>query len=90
MNIKDVINRDQDALLIVRSGDLREFALSVVNELRASSAPENELYTPKDFAARWHTTVTTLNRWCAAGILSKTLIGGRVYYRDSDLKKHKK
>jgi len=25
-------------------------------------------------------------RWCQAGILKKTVIGGKVYYKDSDLK----
>lgn len=87
MNINDLTKKNPEALLIVSAADLKEFALSVFDERMKAREDEEKLYTPKEFALRWQTSITSLNRWCANGLLHKTIVGGKVFYKDSDLKK---
>ena len=84
MNIKDI---GGSTLLVVTPQDLREFAEHLMMEASAKlTKTEEPTYTPKEFAARHHCDVSTLWRWVQNGLLTKTLVGGKVFYRDSDLK----
>ena len=85
MAIRELIQNDAKTLLLVSPTDLQEFALSVVNEYSKLTLEEKK-YTPKEFAKRHNVSEATLWRWCKAGILKRTIYGGKVYYRDSDLK----
>lgn len=86
MAIRELIQNDARTLLLVSPTDLQEFALSVVNEYSKLTTLEEKKYTPKEFAKRHNVSEATLWRWCKAGILKRTIYGGKVYYRDSDLK----
>ena len=70
-------------MLVVTPMDLREFAVSVVEEM--GRVQEEQKYTATEFAARHGVNKSTLYRWCKAGILRPLVIGGKKYYRDSDL-----
>ncbi len=87
MVIQELLKNGSNTLLMVTPADLKEFALSVANELSKNTTFEEKKFTPKEFAARYGVSVGTLWRWCNAGILKKTVVGGKVFYRDSDLKK---
>ncbi len=43
-------------------------------------------YTPTEFAQRHKVDKSTLWGWVKMGVLKKTLIGGKPFYRDSDLR----
>ena len=87
MAIRELLGESREAaLLLVTPTDLKEFALTVIDEYKAQIPQDEKKYTPKEFAARHGVRPETLWRWCQAGILKKTVIGGKVYYKDSDLK----
>ena len=72
-------------MLLVTPIDLKEFAVAVIEEFKAQIPQDEKLYTPTEFAARHGVRKETLWRWCKAGILKKTVVGGKVYYKDSNL-----
>lgn len=72
-------------MLVVTPMELREFAVSVVEEM--GRVQEEAKYTATEFAARHSVNKSTLYRWRKAGILKALVIGGKTYYRDSDLAK---
>ena len=74
------------SLIVVSPADLKEFALEVVNEVLNAAPKQERLYTPQEFAERKHVNKSTLWRWCKTGILKPTRIGGKVFYKESDLK----
>ena len=89
MAIKDMINSDNgNTILMVTPAMLQEFAMTLIAEavvkLRAEEEPT---YSPAQFAERWQVDKSTLWRWVKEGKLKKTVIGGKVFYKDSDLKK---
>ncbi len=86
MAIKEIIQSGANTLLLVTPADLKEFALSVVNEYTQASRMEERKYTRKEFAERKGVTLSTLWRWEKQGLLKGTRVGQKVYYRDSDLK----
>ncbi len=65
---------------------LQEFAATLIAEASEKlQAKEERTYTPAEFAARHRVDKSTLWRWNQEGLLKKTIIGGKVFYRDSDL-----
>ena len=87
MNIANLLKEDNSGvLLLVSPLDLKEFALNVIDEYKQQLPQDEKKYTPREFAKRHGVRPETLWRWCNAGILRKTVIGGKVYYKDSDLK----
>ena len=75
--------------LVITAADLKEFALSVANEVKSAGINNKEddtLYSPDEFARKHHVSKSTLWRWRQAGILTQTKVGGKVYYRESNLK----
>ena len=73
-------------LLVVTKEMLDEFARNLINEAVTKARPQEEpVYTPKEFAARHRVDVSTLWRWVQNGTLKKTVIGKKVFYKDSDL-----
>lgn len=85
MAIRELLKESRGTLLLVTPTDLKEFALSVIDEYKAKRPDDEKRYTPAEFAERYGVRKETLWRWCQAGILKKTVIGGKVYYKDSDL-----
>lgn len=87
MAIKEIIQSGANTLLLVTPADLKEFALSVVNEFtQVAPRMEERKYTRREFAERKGVTLSTLWRWEKQGLLKGTRVGQKVYYRDSDLK----
>ena len=89
VRIEDLLSVSPNMQLVITAADLKEFALSVANEVRNSddnSKEDETLYSPEEFANKHHVCKSTLWRWRQAGILTQTRIGGKVYYRESNLK----
>lgn len=74
-------------LVVVSPADLKEFALQILNEAKKTNWEDNTLYTTSEFAKRHNVSTNTLWRWCKMGILKPTKIGGKVWYKESDLRK---
>ncbi len=83
MDIKKMIN--QDSLYIISSADLKEFALELIEEVKAQEKVDDKMYTVDEFAAKHSVDKSTLWRWRKSGFLKSTKIGGRVYYKEADL-----
>ena len=91
MGITQILNEEGNTLIVVSPAQLREYAMEVVSEFTEEmkkGAGEEPKYTPTEFAKRHGVNKSTLYRWCKAGLLQKHSIGGKVYYRDSDLKEN--
>jgi hypothetical protein len=89
--INDLLNGSESTLLLVTPDMLREFAQTLIAEASAQLRSEEEpTYTPAEFAARHRIDKSTLWRWCREGRLKKTVIGKKVFYKDSDLSKEDK
>ena len=66
---------------------LQEFAATLIVEASAKLQKQEEpTYTPAEFAKRHRVDKSTLWRWNRDGLLKKTVIGGKIFYKDSDLK----
>ena len=77
------MNEGSATMLLVTPVMLKEFALSVVDEVnRVSEEPK---YTPAEFAKRKGVDKSTIYRWRKAGLLKPYYVGGSIFYRDSDL-----
>ena len=89
VKIEEVLRVSPNMQLVITVADLKEFALSVANEVMnagGNDRKDEKRYTPTEFADKHNVDKSTLWRWCKAGILTKTKEGGKVYYRESDLK----
>ena len=89
MNIRDFLceNSKTNVQFVISAADLKEFAHGLIEEAaKTRKEADAPLYTPADFAARHGISKPTLWRWCKAGIMHPVRRGGKVYYRDSDLK----
>lgn len=88
MNIAQLMEEGSGTLIMATPLMMREFALNVVKEYAdqmRNGAGEEPKYSPTAFAERHGVNKSTLHRWCKAGLLKKHCVGGKVYYRDSDL-----
>ena len=66
-------------------GIIREEIQSAIRTTNERSQQEEKLYSPTEFAERNHVSKATLWRWVKVGILKPTKIGGKVFYKQSDL-----
>lgn len=84
-----MINNDNgNTILMVTPAMLQEFAQALISEATTKLVSKEEpTFTPAQFAERWQVDKSTLWRWVKEGKLTKTVIGGKVFYRDSDLMK---
>lgn len=87
-NIQGIISENNGStLLMLTPAMLNEFAQSLIQQAAEKlKKQEEQIFTPKEFAARHHVDVSTLWRWVKNGTLKKTTIAGKVYYKDSNLK----
>ena len=87
MAIEELIKDRSNTLFIATYADLRDAMYSVLTEIEEQKKTGYEkLYTPTEFAERHNISKPTLHRWVKAGILKQTKYGGKVFYKDSDLK----
>ena len=84
MDIKKNLGTDQ--ICVLSSTDLKEFALELIEEIKAQEKVDNKMYTADEFAEKHSVSKQMLWRWCKEGILKSMKIGGKVYYKESDLK----
>ena len=70
-------------MLLVTPTQLREFAISVVEEM--SRVADEPKFTAAEFAERHGVDKSTIYRWRKAGLLKPFRVGTKIYYRDSDL-----
>jgi hypothetical protein len=87
MNIQQLLCTNANVQVVVNVADLKEFALSLIDEAKNIEEVKPEpMFTPKEFAARHGVDKSTLWRWCKCGVLTPLHIGGKTFYRDSCLK----
>lgn len=82
-------NLNENVMVVVRKGDLVEFALSLMDE--AKKAKENEekkekLLSPDDVCREYKVSLSTLWRWQKSGVLIPKKIGARSLYKESEVK----
>lgn len=90
MNIAEMIKEYPNIQLSVGAAELKEFARDIIGEFITESQPQKEedvLFTPEQAAAKIQTTKVTLWRWAKQGYLSPIRIGGKTFYKESDIKK---
>ena len=89
MTIKEIIESGGNVQVVVNATDLKEFALDLISEAKLHNArqPEEKAYTPTEFAQKHNVDKSTLWRWCKAGILTPTRVGGKVFYYEKNLMK---
>ncbi|MBR6445013.1 MAG: helix-turn-helix domain-containing protein [Prevotella sp.] len=83
MNIRNLLEQGSATMLLVTPMELREFAISVVEEV--SRVQEEPKFTAAEFAERHGVDKSTIYRWRKAGLLKPFRVGTKIYYRDSDL-----
>ncbi|MFQ7266182.1 MAG: MerR family transcriptional regulator [Paraprevotella clara] len=89
MNIQELISSGQNVTISVTPADLKEFALTVAEEVKALLAKEDKpdkRLTAKDAAQQLGVTLSTLWRWNKVSYLSPAgRIGKKPYYLQSQI-----
>lgn len=89
MNIAEVLQKNEDAVFLVRTNDLKEFAIAAVEHYKntASTAPKEPAapISQSDAAKILNRSRQTLVKWRKKGILKGFLIGGRVFFRPEEI-----
>ncbi len=89
MNIQELLSSGQNVTIAVTPADLREFALTVAEEVKASWSAkdrQDKRLTAKEAAAQLGVTVNSLYRWNKNGYLSPAgHIGQKPYYLQSQI-----
>lgn len=92
MNIESLLGHENISVQ-VSVADLKEFALTIMNEVRRDEAARHtaektdEKLTPKEVCRRYDLSVSTLWRWAKCGYLKPTKFGRKSYYLKSDIEK---
>ena len=89
MNIQELLSSGQNVTIAVTPADLREFALTVAEEVKASWSAkdrQDKRLTAKEAAVQLGVTVNSLYRWNKNGYLSPAgHIGQKPYYLQSQI-----
>ena len=86
MNIQKMIESGSNALFVVSSGDLKEFALALIAEAAAKPVETEEKYlTIPEVCDILHVSSNTLWRWGKSGYLVPNKVGRTPMYRQSDI-----
>lgn len=89
MNIQELLSSGQNVTIAVTPADLREFALTVAEEVKASWTTkdrQDKRLTAKEAAEQLGVTVNSLYRWNKNGYLSPAgHIGQKPYYLQSQI-----
>lgn len=89
MSIKELLSSGQNVTIAVTPADLKEFALSIVEELRSSMETEratDRRLTIREAADQLGVTVQSLYRWNRSGYLSPAgHIGQKPFYLQSQI-----
>ena len=88
MSIKELINTDSNVMLVMNAADLREFALTLMEERENSSklaTRSGKYLTIAETVEKYGISKPTLWRWSKDGYLPKVKLGGKCFYRESDI-----
>ncbi len=88
MSIEELMNSNANVSITVTPADLKEFALSLIEEAMkmGSRQKEPEKYlTQKEVAKMLGVSENTLWRWKRTNYLVPSKVGNSVYYRQSDI-----
>lgn len=89
MNISEVL-QNENALIVVRSGDLKEFASVLFNQYNQKEKTETPVrskdpVSQTEAMKRLGRSRQTFVKWRKKGLLKGFMIGGRVYFEPEEL-----
>ena len=87
MNIKQIIDTNPNIQLVISAADLKEFALELLAEREKASTQSDKYLTIPETAEKYGVSQSTLWRWSRMGYLPKHKLGGKCFYRESDIVK---
>lgn len=87
MSINNLIEQDRNVQLVVNAADLKELFLewSKEKDSQIQATKEDQYLSPNDTVAILRVSKPTLWRWEKQGFLVPVKIGGKKYYRKSDV-----
>ena len=85
MSIKEIINTNPNIQLVVTAADLKEFALELLAEREKSSNQSDKYLNIAETAKKYRVSESTLYRWSRLDYLPKVKLGGKSFYRESDI-----
>ncbi len=85
MSIKEIININPNIQLVISAADLKEFALELLEEREKYSAKSVKYLTIAETVEKYGISKPTLWRWSRIGYLPKVKLGGKCFYRESDI-----
>lgn len=90
MNINELLGSGAQVAITVTPADLKEFAVTIINETMAKQPEQKEEYlTPDQTASTLGVSKNTLWRWMKSGYLTPVKIGRKSVYKKSDITKLK-
>ena len=87
MSIKEIIDSNPNVQLVISAADLKEFALELLAEREKSSTKSDKYLTIAETSEKYGVSQSTLWRWSKMGYLPKHKLGGKSFYRVSDILK---
>lgn len=87
MNINNLTEQNRNVQLVVNAADLKELFLewSKEKDSQIQATKEDQYLSPNDTVAILRISKPTLWRWEKQGYLVPVKIGGKKYYRKSDV-----
>lgn len=86
MKLEELLKSNSNVQVVVNLVDLKEFALSLIDEAQAAKIePEEEYLTADGTAELLGVNKTTLWRWRKEGLLIPFHVGRKIRYRKSDV-----
>ena len=85
MSIKEIIDTNPNIQLVISAADLKEFALELLAEREKASTQPEKCLTIAETARKYGISESTLYRWSRIGYLPKIKLGGKSFYRESDI-----
>ena len=85
MSIKEIINTNPNIMLVISAADLKEFALKLLTERENSFSKSDKYLTIAETVEKYGISKPTLWRWSKEGYLPKVKLGGKCFYRESDI-----
>ena len=85
MSIKQIIDSNPNILLVISAADLKKFALELLAEREKFSTKSDKYLTIAETAEKYGVSKPSLWRWTKVGYLPKHKLGGKCFYRESDI-----
>lgn len=84
-----MIRNGVNCQLVINSVDLKEFVFDLVDEISANQIEERykkeKYFTRDEVCKQHHVDKSTLWRWAKSGYLVPVKLGGKVFYKESDI-----